>query len=200
MFQYLYTAERTKGFSSQNYKVMENTKASRRVKMTKKLLKNSLTELLESTPLSKVTIKQICTNADINRSTFYAYYSDQFQLLDEIENDVTDAIPIINLHIKEPRKQLLTEFFKYIEQNKSIYRVLLKNSSGQRFRDKIFNKLFGKKEKDTAWISQYNISDGIHFSMLMSAFGAISLVEKWIFGEINCTADELAAAIAEFIA
>ncbi len=178
---------------------MKKTKESRRVKMTKNLLKASLAELLESDPIAKVTIKKICENADVNRSTFYTYYHDQFDLLDEIENEVISTVPSINLHIKQPREKLLTEFFEYMNDNKKIYIALFKNSANQKFRSRAINKLFGKSDSDTDWILKTDITDGIHFPMLMSAFGAVSLAEKWIFGEINCTARELAFAIAKFI-
>ena len=49
-------------------------KPNQRILLTKTMLKNSLLELLQTETIQKVSIKQICQNAQINRSTFYKYY------------------------------------------------------------------------------------------------------------------------------
>ena len=40
---------------------------NRRVMMTKRLLKESIFELMKNKPLNKITIKELCENADANR-------------------------------------------------------------------------------------------------------------------------------------
>lgn len=61
---------------------MSKKKEDRRVKFTKMFLKESLIDLLEEKSIFKITIKEICEKADINRATFYAHYSDQYNLLE----------------------------------------------------------------------------------------------------------------------
>ena len=43
---------------------------NRRVRMTKKIIKDALLELLDKKPLDKITVTDICNTADLNRSTF----------------------------------------------------------------------------------------------------------------------------------
>ena len=62
----------------ENIKDNKENKESRRVQMTKKLLRESVIELMEQKPLNKISIKDICDNADVNRTTFYKYYGEQF--------------------------------------------------------------------------------------------------------------------------
>ena len=57
---------------------------SRRTQMTKKLFRTALVELMQEKPFHKITIKEICDRADLNRTTFYLHYEDQNQLLNEI--------------------------------------------------------------------------------------------------------------------
>ena len=68
---------------------------NRRVRMTKRMLKEALLELLEHKPLEKVTVTQVCARADVNRSTFYAYYESVEQLLREIEDEVLEDFPVL---------------------------------------------------------------------------------------------------------
>lgn len=49
---------------------------NRRVRMTKKLIKDAYLELLESNPSEKISVTDVCKVADVNRSTFYMYYED----------------------------------------------------------------------------------------------------------------------------
>jgi len=51
------------------------------------VIKESLINLLEEKDISQITIKEICENADVNRSTFYAHYTDQYDLLRKIEDE-----------------------------------------------------------------------------------------------------------------
>ena len=56
---------------------MEN----QRVYLSKKLLENALISLLKQKSLYKISIRELCEVASINRSTFYKYFSSQFDLL-----------------------------------------------------------------------------------------------------------------------
>ena len=46
---------------------MEN----QRIRLSKMLLKNALMKLLEEKPLEKITIYELCAEAQLNRVTFY---------------------------------------------------------------------------------------------------------------------------------
>ena len=50
---------------------MEN----QRVYLSKKLLENALISLLKQKSLYKISIRELCEVASINRSTFYKYFS-----------------------------------------------------------------------------------------------------------------------------
>ena len=108
---------------------------SRRVRMTKRMMKDSLLELMEKMPLAKITIKDVCDNADVNRTTFYVYYESIGQLLTDIENDVFEKIPISQdvptAGAYNEFLETLTAFFDYVKENRKIFEVLiLKADSG----------------------------------------------------------------------
>lgn len=72
-------------------KMAENAEG-RRVKMTKALLKSSLIELMKTKSIHTISIKEICTGADINRSTFYRHYNTQYDLYDEIVHELLASL------------------------------------------------------------------------------------------------------------
>ena len=71
---------------------MEEKKTiDRRTRKTKRAIRNALAELLSQKNINDITIRDIADLADINRKTFYNYYSGIHQVVDEIENEIVLA-------------------------------------------------------------------------------------------------------------
>lgn len=62
----------------------------RRVKRTKKLLRDSLFSILKTKPINEITVTELTEVADINRATFYFYYNDIYDMLSQIQNEAYD--------------------------------------------------------------------------------------------------------------
>ena len=70
---------------------MEQKKVDRRIAKTKRAIYSAFAELLSERELDDITIRDIVDIADINRKTFYNYYSGIYALLDEIENSIVQT-------------------------------------------------------------------------------------------------------------
>lgn len=66
-------------------------KTDRRTLYTKRVIKEALIELMGHKPFPKITVKELCAAAEINRGTLYLHYLDLADVLDEIENEVLAA-------------------------------------------------------------------------------------------------------------
>lgn len=62
-------------------------KEDRRTRYTKNLIKDTLLELMHEKSFDKITVTELCRNAEINRGTFYLHYVDIYAVLDELEED-----------------------------------------------------------------------------------------------------------------
>lgn len=60
----------------------------RRVKRTKKLLRECLFSLLETKNIDEITVKELTEAADVNRSTFYFYYRDINDMMKQIQAEI----------------------------------------------------------------------------------------------------------------
>lgn len=170
-------------------------KESRRVTMTKAMLKDSLLELMAKKPLSKISIKEICENADINRTTFYTHYTDQYALCDEIENDSVEKINtcLAKVSIRENRIQGLSEFLEYMKANGDLFKILMRSDFHNSFRVR-FSEVAVKKlaELDYHENIPENEKDYIFRFMFM---GTLGMLEKWIENDFDKSPDELAVFI-----
>ena len=67
---------------------MEGKKPDRRVLKTKRAIRNALAQLLVEKELDEITVKDVADTADINRKTFYNYYTGIHQVIDELESGI----------------------------------------------------------------------------------------------------------------
>ncbi len=63
----------------------------RRVKRTKKALRDALLKLLQTKSINEISVTELTNLADVNRATFYFYYTDLVDMLSQIQNDSYQA-------------------------------------------------------------------------------------------------------------
>ncbi len=59
---------------------------------SKKRIINAFIELRAKKPLEKITVIELCEKADVNKSTFYTYYHDIYDLSDQLEEEMMQSI------------------------------------------------------------------------------------------------------------
>ncbi len=60
-------------------------KTDARVRYTKMRIREAFFQCLRKKPVSRITVKELCEIAEINRATFYTHYSDPFDLMEQLE-------------------------------------------------------------------------------------------------------------------
>lgn len=122
-----------------------NTKNNQRTRLSKMLFKNALMDLLkEKGSVAKISVRELCDRAELNRSTFYAHYQEPNDLLIEIETELLDAT---EEHLKKigaendigAHKYILS-FLQYIRQNDKPFRALLIDSTDPEFRSRFMQQ------------------------------------------------------------
>lgn len=85
-------------------------KMDRRTQYTRMVIKEALIALMREKPFPRITVKELCTNAEINRGTLYLHYLDLPDVLDDIENEivasVADELRKINLFDDQLRPRM----------------------------------------------------------------------------------------------
>ncbi|HIX70910.1 MULTISPECIES: TetR/AcrR family transcriptional regulator [Enterococcus] len=90
---------------------------------TKELIRQTIIDLLNETPLSQITVKEIAATCQINRNTFYYYYSDVYELLAEIfQTEIEQVIEEYNDTLSwEESFYVATKFA--LDNKKAIYHI-----------------------------------------------------------------------------
>lgn len=122
-----------------------NTKNNQRTRLSKLLFKNALMDLLkEKGSVAKISVRELCDRAELNRSTFYAHYNEPNDLLMEIETELLDAT---EEHLKKIGEEndagahkYILSFLQYIKQNDKQFRTLLIDSANPEFRSRFMQQ------------------------------------------------------------
>lgn len=122
-----------------------NTKNNQRTRISKLLFKNALMDLLkEKGSISKVSVRELCDRAELNRSTFYAHYQEPKDLLYEIETELLEAT---EEHLKKIGQEndigahkYLLSFLQYIKENDKPFRTLLIDAADPDFRSRFMQQ------------------------------------------------------------
>ena len=153
---------------------------SRRVRMTKRLLKDALLELLEKNELANITVTSICKAADVHRSTFYLYYANPADLLNEIEQDFFDSIPTPSQVLDQESQRSLLDitaaFFEYIRQNRATLHVLFSKLADNSFPIRLVEHL------SSGYIPVGEERDELtaRFIRLYIANGTVGMLREWV--------------------
>ncbi len=164
---------------------MEGKKEDRRVRRTKKLLTQALTQLLQQKQVNEITVKELTDLADMNRGTFYLYYRDIFDMLEKIENELFENLDGIialreNEGVSEQAKPILRDLFTFIEENQEMCRVLLSPTGDMSFlhrlnevmREKCLHLYQSADPKGTEDDFDY------HYSFFI--FGCAGIIRAWV--------------------
>ena len=74
----------------------------RRARRSRKLLKESLLELMKRKSFSDISVRDVTDAADMNRATFYLHYSGTAELLQSVEEDLLSELQaLVDSHMQE---------------------------------------------------------------------------------------------------
>lgn len=174
----------------------------RRKKYTRMVLRDSLIQLLKERPLSSITVKDICELADINRSTFYAHYADQYDLLEQIEEEImTDLTGYLNqfqYENEEDALPLLENLLEYFASKRDIAQTLLNERMDSSFQLKVMT--FAHKYFMEHWTVVRHLDEDL--SEYMSTFiisGCIHVMKAWLSNDMDKSPREIAEVLYHLI-
>lgn len=164
---------------------MEN----QRIRLSRQMLKDALIELLQEKELQKVTVYEICERAQINRTTFYKYYASQYDLLDDIEKDIFDALEQ-RLCSGDSLTDALSRTLAYLEEERTKCRLLINSTTDINFAEKLFSlpqiQILTQKHIPKSY-TQAQLKHILTFIY----HGGYAIVREWINAETRESPEEI---------
>lgn len=167
------------------------------------VLNESFLECLARKPIAKITVKEICEGADINRSTYYSYFTDPFDQLDKIKSEIlVDMTAYVDDIIRpasmdrEVQKRLLAHILDYIKSKQHVFGILLTCSGDYNFQHELLSffveRIFpeGERFQGTETIDQYKYA--------YAGTGSLGMIVKWIQQGCQTGVEAMAEMIASF--
>ena len=180
-----------------------STTTDRRVKYTKMVLRESLIKKLRDKPIARITIKELCEDADINRTTFYAHYTDQFDLLNKIQDafiaDINSYLDQFALESGDSGMlQLLSKIFEYIAQNDELCRVLLGSNGVVDFQTKVMQIVSTRIVVE--WRKKQHVDEATaQYIYTYVATGSIGVIRKWLLDTNPKSPQEMAHLVVRMV-
>ena len=193
------------GLSTFYEKVYKNMGAGndRRVKYTRMMLRESLVDLLYERDISKVTVKQICERADINRATFYAHYANPYDLFEKIGNELFD-----NLHsyLQEfPETALgalpvstVEKILLYIKENQKLCKHLLSERGDVNFQKRIMN-LVSQSSVSHSLMKELFLKPEKEYIPAFIVNGCIGAIQEWMEDDFKKSPRDMAELLLQAI-
>ena len=172
-------------------------KEDRRVRRTKKLLTQALTQLLQEKQINEITVKELTDLADMNRGTFYLYYKDMFDMLERIEDGMFEALDaIVSLHehddVSQQTKPILLDLFRFIQDNQEMCRVLLSPHGDMNFLHRLNEVVREKCLKAWPNIRKEKGEADFDYHYSFVVFGCAGIIRAWVNRNCSESAEKMA--------
>ena len=169
-------------------------KNNRRTQMTRMLLRTALTELMGEKPFAQITIKDICERADLNRTTFYLHYTDQNDLLLDVENEVYRKTLkyLENVRPTDDAPGMIRTFLDYIKEQEDLFRILLLDAGAEDFRGRFIQNTLGSLKVN---IPVSCAQEEVPYVLCFLMQGSIHMITEWIKRDFDIGSGQLAELI-----
>jgi AcrR family transcriptional regulator len=180
---------------------MHSEKVDRRVKYTKLALRESAINLLQRKPIEKISVKELCEAADINRSTFYAHYDSPADLLEQIERELLRDLNayLDGYNFKEYEEESFKKIvmiFEYVAENAELCKVLLGETGNMKLQREIMTLVQYHGLRD--WQGAAEDEEAVEYMLSFGVSGGIGLLQKWLRGGLTRSAREVAEMVIKF--
>jgi AcrR family transcriptional regulator len=181
----------------------------RRAIRTKKMIRNALSELIEEKGFNDISITDLTKRADINRGTFYLHYTDKYDLLEKVENEVIQeiqeqtkdihSINLLNIDALNEPLPFMIKLFEYFKENSNLMKAILGPQGDPRFHSKI-KKFIEINLFEKALTKAFNkenmlVPEEYFISYVLSAH--LGVVQQWVESGMKKSPKDMASILTK---
>ena len=172
-------------------------KMDRRVRKTRAQLRAGLARLMQQKSIKEITVKELVDEIDINRSTFYLHYTDIYQMLQSIEDELMeDILEAIKEHPLDPGMKgegyaFAVQLFRILSANKDICAALMGPNGDMAFVEKIEKLVEDAVLPELFTMFPQKVND-IKYAYAFCINGCVGMIKCWLTGDSDDTPEHMA--------
>ncbi|MCL2198266.1 MAG: TetR/AcrR family transcriptional regulator [Defluviitaleaceae bacterium] len=170
----------------------------RRVRKTKKALRDGLVELLNEKSLQSVTVRELTERADVHRSTFYANFKDVYDLYTHTEDTILQEIrEIVAVDCVNKPHVFFNILLGYVSENREVTRLFFGGNINGAFYERLTTMF--KSACVNAWCKEYGISGTaeMDYYVQFCLSGGLGVIGMWVARDFDYPIEELVDMLAE---
>lgn len=152
-----------------------------RVQKTIDAIRKTFEEMICEMDYDKITVKELCERARINKKTFYRYYDVLDDLLAELQGIMSQEYikRVENYRIPEELDKINREFFLYSVEKGMVYEKITCSGSYNYIRNKMMNNVINSTWGKSTWLRLLDpYKQNILLGFIQSA--SIEMYRQWV--------------------
>ncbi|MBO4572387.1 MAG: TetR/AcrR family transcriptional regulator C-terminal domain-containing protein [Clostridia bacterium] len=177
----------------------------RRVERTKRTIKRAFLKLLLTKDYNRITVKDIATEADVDRKTIYNYYRGVYEIREEIENNAIKAIEDAfsgfdskNMFVQT--RQIFEALHGAVSKHSELFDYLFKSESNSKI---IFRIVQDIQTAVSKMLSQTTLShlpmEKIDFISSFYAAGTMNIYYQWFNSDRHIPLEVISAGLGKAV-
>lgn len=183
---------------------MKTKKMDRRVRKTRKQLREGLARLMETKSIRDIKVKELVEEVDINRSTFYLHYSDIYDMLSQIEEELIEEIQdALRMYPLGPNRQsaaFLCRMFEIMSENRGIYKAICGPNGDGKFVTRLENVVASEAFRSLRPLLAQVPEREIRFLYAYCLNGCVGLIKMWLIYDGKERPEEMADLMVSMVA
>ena len=179
-------------------------KNDKRSRKSRQAIKDAFKEMVLTQEMSHIVIKELAEKADVNRKTFYLHYTDVYNVLEDVEDELLDDIK--KIFGKFDMDKIKTDPYPLPlaisdgvsgSENETFNKLLFSSTISGNFMRKIKDML--KKELFNSY--NFNVSNAPRANIVLSFIvsGVVDCYRDWYLSDRSESLEELARELSELI-
>ena len=162
---------------------------------TRNAITDAFNELIRTVPFKKISVDMIAEKADIGRATFYRYFRDKYDVMNDnytrLLNSCSELEHVTGFH------KLYIELFKAARASFWVsIRASFKSDGYNSFKNFIAKESYAYAERVVKKTRSGNgLTEAENLQLNVFVYGISHVYEDWTFKKINMTPEEAADAL-----
>lgn len=170
----------------------------KRTEKTKYRLANSIKECMKTTPVDKITVKDIVDGCGLTRQTFYRNFMDKYDLI----NWYFDKLVLQSFNqigMGHTVRESLAQKFAFIVQEKAFFTGAFRSDDRNSLREHDFRLILKFYQDLIAERTSHPLDEELQFLLEMYCQGSVYMTIKWVLGGMKLPPEAMAVKLVEAI-